>query len=59
MGSIGKAYAILSGRLSGDREEASGLLESVPTQEKAARNRSETRMRGRRKMKKYKMGRKF
>ena len=57
MNSVGRAYGILRGRLTGDREEAKKFLEGLSPQQRRARNRSETRNRSYRK--KYKMGSKY
>ena len=58
MNSVGQAYAVLRGRLSGDQGEATKLLESLSPAERSTRNRLESRMRGRRLGSRYKMGRK-
>jgi len=58
MNSVGQAYAVLRGRLTGDPGDAKKLLDGLPPAERAVRNRLESRMRGRRLGSRYKMGRK-
>lgn len=48
MNSVGKAYAVLKGRMNGDPREAANFLNSMSSFVKRSRNRTEGRMRGRR-----------
>ena len=57
--SVGQAFGVLRGSMTGDPEEAKEFLESKSPFEIAMRNRQESRMRARRKLKNYKMGRKI
>ncbi len=57
MNSVGQAYGILRGRRHGNREEAAGFLDSMPSAERKERNRQESQARGRPRPKKaYKLG---
>jgi len=55
--SIGKAWAVVRGRLTGDREKAKGLLDQTPTAKLIEMNRQESQARGsRRKRTPYRLG---
>lgn len=54
MASVGKAYAVLTGRLTGDEKKAKEFLESMSPEERTIRNRTESRRRSRKK--KFRMG---
>ena len=56
--SVGQAFGVLRGNMTGDPEEAQQFLENKSPFEIAMRNRVEARSRVRRKLKNYKMGRK-
>jgi len=54
---IGRAYALVRGRMNGPRGEASAFLKSIPKAKRDEMNRQNSRARGsRRKRKAYKMG---
>jgi hypothetical protein len=55
MGSVGKSYAVLRGRLTGDPQEAQSFLNSLSVGQRMMRNRSESRSKTK-KRKNYKMG---
>jgi len=57
MNSVGQAYAVLTGRMTGDGEEAKKFLEGLSPQELTLRNRNESRKRSYKR--KYKMGSKY
>ena len=46
MNSVGKAYAVLRGRMTGDQEEAQKFLDNLSPFQRAMRNRIESRRRG-------------
>jgi len=54
--SVGQAYAILRGRLTGDQEEASKFLEGMPDSERRIRNNKESRVRGKIRKTGYQLG---
>jgi hypothetical protein len=54
--SVGHAYAVLRGRLTGDQEKASKFLEGLSPGELAVRNRKESRVRNKLKKTGYKLG---
>jgi hypothetical protein len=54
--SVGHAYAILRGRITGDAGKAKSFLESMTPEERTLRNRNESRLR-RKAKKDYKPGR--
>lgn len=59
MSSIGKAWAIVRGRLTGNIPQANELLQSMPKSKLLEVNRQESAMKGsRRKKKPYKLGEK-
>ena len=55
MYSVGRSWAVLKGRLTGNKEAAAGFLSSLSPDERAARNRAEStgtvRVKARRKLK--------
>jgi hypothetical protein len=54
---IGRAYAIVRGRMNGDPEEAQGFLDSIPAGKRKEMNRQNSRARGSKRTKKpYKLG---
>lgn len=57
MNSVGQAWAVLRGRLSGDKKEAKKFLEGLSPNEFKMRNRTETR--GRSFRRKFKMGSRY
>ena len=62
MSSINKAWAIVRGRLTGNREKAQGLLESIPANKRAEMARQEATTFKRRQTKhpySYKLGEKI
>jgi hypothetical protein len=56
MASVGRAWAILKGRLSGNKEEAHAFLNQMPKQEYLERNRTESRTRGKIRKRRRQMG---
>ncbi len=57
MNSVGQAYAIMRGRRHGDREKASGLLESMGPAERKERSRQDSQAKGSARPKKpYRLG---
>jgi hypothetical protein len=44
--SVGQAYAIIKGRRQGDREEATGFLNSMSPAKRKEQNRQESKARG-------------
>ena len=55
MSSIGKAWAIVRGRMTGNKRKAQGLLDSIPERKRSEMNRQESQTR--RKLKKaYRLG---
>ena len=53
---IGRAYAIVRGRMNGDAEGAQGFLDSIPAGKRKEMNRQNSRARGSRRKKPYKLG---
>ncbi len=54
---VGRAYAIVRGRMSGDKEKAQGLLDNTNPAKLKEMNRQDSQARGaRRKKKAYKLG---
>lgn len=58
MSSVGKAFAVLRGRLTGDKREAKQFLESMSLGEQIERNRTESRVRKKIRSRPYKLGEK-
>jgi hypothetical protein len=56
VGSVGHAYAVLRGRLTGDQDEASNFLDSLSDSERTLRNRKEGRVRKKLRKTGYKLG---
>lgn len=56
MSSIGKAWAVVRGRLTGNREKANALLQSMPKSKLLEVNKQESAMRGSKRLKPYKLG---
>jgi hypothetical protein len=56
VGSVGHAYAILRGRLTGDPQEASDFLSGLSDNERKIRNNKENRVRTRIRKRGYHMG---
>ena len=57
IGSVGKAYAVIRGRMNGNVEKAKGLLNSMGSAERRERNRQDSRAKGSRRPKKaYRLG---
>ena len=56
MASVGRAYAVLRGRLTGDQEEASKFLEGLSDNERIIRNRKESRVRNKLRKTGYQLG---
>ena len=56
MPSIGYAYAVLKGKATGDKEKAKKFIEGLSLGEKTARNRSESRVRGKLRKRGYRPG---
>jgi len=55
---IGRAYAIVRGRMNGDRGEATAFLKSIPAAKRREMNRQNSSAHGRRIKKAYKLGEK-
>ena len=55
MSSIGKAWAIVRGRMTGNKRKAQGLLDSIPERKRSEMNRQESQTRRKRK-KAYRLG---
>ena len=54
---IGRAYAIVRGRMNGNADEANEFLKSIPAAKRKEMNRQNSRARGSRRVKKpYKLG---
>jgi hypothetical protein len=58
MSSIGKAWAIVRGRMTGNKRKAKGLLNSIPERKRNEINRQESQARGKRRTKTYRLGEK-
>jgi hypothetical protein len=56
MSSVGKAWAIVRGRMTGNRPKAQGLLDSIPERKRTEMNRQESQARGKRRKKAYRLG---
>jgi hypothetical protein len=56
MSSIGKAWAIVRGRMTGNKRKAQGLLNSIPKRKRREINRQESQARGKRRTKTYRLG---
>jgi hypothetical protein len=55
--SVGKAWAIVRSRMTGNKAKAQGLLDSIPERKRREINRQESRARGsRRNRKAYRLG---
>ncbi len=54
MSSIGKAWAVVRGRMTGNRRKAQGLLNSIPEHKRREMNRQDSKARGKRKA--YRLG---
>ena len=46
MGSVGRAYAILRGRMTGDEEGAEGYLKSMSPEKRREANKASSRLQG-------------
>ena len=57
MSSIGKAWAIVRGRMTGNKRKAQGLLDSIPERKRNEMNRQESQTRRKRKTA-YRLGEK-
>jgi hypothetical protein len=54
---VGRAYAIVRGRMSGNREKAQGILDNTPPAKRKEMNRQDSQARGaKRKKGPYKLG---
>ena len=53
---VGRAYAIVRGRMTGNREKAQGFLSGLNPAKRKEMNRQDARARGSRRKKAYKMG---
>ena len=49
MSSIGKAWAVVRGRMTGNKRKAQGLLNSIPERKRKEMNRQESQTRRKRK----------
>ncbi len=59
MSSIGKAWAVVRGRMTGNKRKAQGLLDSIPERKRAEMNRQDSQARGKRRgTKPYRLGEK-
>jgi len=56
MSSVGKNYAILSGRLTGDPKKAEESLSKLTPEERTLRNRSESRTKSKLRKRGYRLG---
>ena len=57
MASVGRSYAILRGRMTGNKEKAAGILNSLHPAKRREINRQESQSRGsKRKKKPYRLG---
>jgi hypothetical protein len=59
MSSVNRAWAIVRGRISGNRRKAQGLLDSIPERKRRELNRQDSLAHGKRRSKKpYRLGEK-
>ena len=58
MSSVGKAWAIVRSRMTGNKQKAQGLLDSIPERKRKEINRQESQARGKRRKKAYLLGEK-
>jgi hypothetical protein len=56
MSSVGKAWAIVRGRMTGNKRKAQGLLDSIPERKRSEINKQESQARGSRRKKAYRLG---
>jgi len=56
---VGRAYAIIRGRMAGDVEKAKSLLDTTPAAESRERNRQDSKTQVRRSKKPYRLGEKI
>jgi hypothetical protein len=58
MSSVNKAWAIVRGRITGNRAKAQGLLDSIPEPKRTEIGRQESRARRKKTKKPYRLGEK-
>ena len=56
MASVGRSFALLRGRITGDREKAVDFLNSLPAAKRNEMNRQESQARGSKRKRPYRLG---